>query len=267
MADRPREPPARFPLHPSVQDVLGAVVAAARDAGPAGVVAFDLDSTLLDNRPRQAAIVREFAGREGLEALAAFEARHLVTGFDLREALGRAGLDPETVAQWMPAFRAHWLARFFTSEACREDVPVPGAAAYTTVVHATGVQMVYLTARPERMRPGTLEVLERFGFPRPTFGDPASVAGAGGGAPVELWMKPDDTSVSDEDFKRSTHRALATRGRLVAAFDNEPGHANDFRATFPGAMVVLLATGHSGRVAVLAEGIAVIPDLVYAPPT
>ena len=207
------------------------------------MVAFDIDSTLLDNRPRQAAILRAFADREGLEALAAFDARHLVTGFDLREALGRAGLDPETVAQWMPAFRAHWLERFFTSDACLEDVPVPGAQAYATAVHATGVQMVYLTARPERMRPGTLDVLELFGFPRPTPAGPAAAAETGAGAPVELWMKPDDASVSDEDFKRSTHRALATRARLVAAFDNEPGHANDFRAAFPEAMVVLLATG------------------------
>jgi hypothetical protein len=251
VADRPREPPARFPLHPSAQDILAAVLVGANRAGPEGVVAFDLDSTLLDNRPRQAAIVREFAGREGLEALAAFDARHLVTGFDLREALGRAGLDAEMVARWMPAFRAHWLERFFTSDACLEDIPIAGAPEYTARVHATGVQLVYLTARPERMRPGTLEVLGRFGFPLPS-------------GSVQLWMKPEDTSVNDEDFKRSTHHALSGVGQLVAAFDNEPGHANDFRATFPGAMVVLLATGHSGRVGVLAEGIAVIPDLQFS---
>lgn len=248
MADRPRAPPVRFPLHPSAHEVLAAVLAVAEQAGPTGVVAFDLDSTLLDNRPRQAAIVREFAGSQGLEALAGFHARHLETGFDLREALGRAGLDPETVARWMPAFRAHWLERFFTSDACLEDVPIPGAPAYAVRVHATGVQLIYLTARPERMRPGTLEVLGRFGFPLP-------------GPGVQLWMKPDATGVSDEDFKRSTHQGLAAQGQLVAAFDNEPGHANDFRANFPRAVVVLLATGHSGRVGALAEGIAVIPDL------
>ena len=253
MADRPREPPRRFPLHPSPQEVLAGVLASAREAGPAGVVAFDLDSTLLDNRPRQAAIVRDFAARQGLESLAGFHARHLVTGFDLREALVRAGLDPETVARWLPAFRAHWVERFFTSDACLEDIPIPGAPEYTARVHATGVQLVYLTARPERMRPGTLEVLTRYAFPLP-------------GEGVQLWMKPEDTSVGDEDFKRSTHHALGAVGRLVAAFDNEPGHVNDFRATFPGATVVLLATGHSGRVGELAEGIAVIPDLRFSDP-
>jgi len=253
MADRPREPARPFPLHPSAHEVLAGVLVAARQAGPAGVVAFDLDSTLLDNRPRQAAIVREFAAREGVVGLEGFHARHLVTGFDLREALGRAGLDAETVARWMPAFRAHWLERFFTSDACLEDVPIPGAPDYTARVHATGVQLVYLTARPERMRPGTLEVLARYAFPLP-------------GEGVQLWMKPDDTTVNDEDFKRSTHHALGAVGRLVAAFDNEPGHVNDFRSTFPGATVVLLATGHSGRVGELAEGIAVIPDLRFSDP-
>jgi len=41
---------------------------------------------------------------------------------------------------------------------------------------------------------------------------------------------------------------------------------NDFRTTFPGATVVLLATGHSGRVGELAEGVAVIPDLRFSDP-
>ncbi len=238
----------RFPHHPEWQQVLADVLAAAQAAGPAGVVAFDLDSTLLDNRPRQAAIVREFASRHGIPLLEAFQADHLVTGFDTREALARAGLDPESIARWLPDLRRHWVERFFTSEACLEDIPVRGAAAYARRAHATGVQLVYLTARPERMRPGTEEVLRRFGFPMP-------------GAGVQLWMKPDDPSIGDDAFKRSTHARLASLGRLVAAFDNEPGHVNDFRETFPEAEVVLVATGHSGRVSTLAPRVSVVPHL------
>ena len=238
----------QFPTHPAWQDVLGGILAVATEAGPAGVIAFDLDSTLLDNRPRQAAIVREFAEAHGITALGGFGPEHLVTGFDTREALGRAGLDPETIARWLPELRAHWVERFFTSEACLHDVPIRGAAAYARRAHATGVQLVYLTARPERMRPGTEVVLRRFGFPLP-----------GGG--VQLWMKPDDPSVGDEAFKRSAHARLATLGPLVAAFDNEPGHVNDFRQTFPDAEVVLVATGHSGRVSTLDPRVAVVPHL------
>ncbi len=238
----------QFAPHPEWQSVLTGILAAAEAAGSAGVIAFDLDSTLLDNRPRQAAIVRDFAAAYGIPALAEFQAEHLVTGFDTREALARAGLDADSVARWLPALRKHWVERFFTSEACLQDVPVRGAGSYARRAHATGVQLVYLTARPERMRPGTEAVLRRFGFPPP-------------GPGVQLWMKPDDPSVGDEAFKRSEHARLASLGRLVAAFDNEPGHANDYRSTFPEAEVVLVATGHSGRVSTLDPGVRVVPHL------
>jgi hypothetical protein len=242
----------QFPHHPQWQRVLTDILAAAQAAGAGGVVAFDLDSTLLDNRPRQAAIVRDFGNRHGIAALESFQPEHLVTGFDTREALARAGLDAEAITHWLPDLRKHWVERFFTSEACLQDVPIRGAAAYARKAHATGVQLVYLTARPERMRPGTEEVLRRFGFPLP-------------GPGVQLWLKPDDPSVTDETFKRSAHARLASLGRLVAAFDNEPGHVNDFRETFPDAEVVLVATGHSGRVSTLAPRVSVVPHLALDP--
>ena len=91
----------QFPSHPEWQRVLTDILAAAQAAGPAGVVAFNLDSTLLDNRPRQAAIVRDFASRHGITALEGFQPEFLVTGFDTREALARAGLDPEAIARWL----------------------------------------------------------------------------------------------------------------------------------------------------------------------
>ena len=109
--------------------------------------------------------------------------------------------------------------------------------------------MAYVTARPEDMRAGTLETLGRHGFPLP-------------GSAVTLWMKGENLE-TDEEFKRSTHQGLQVRGQVVAAFDNEPGHANDYRASFPQATVVLLATGHSGRVSTLAEGIVPVPHFAF----
>ena len=95
------------------------------------------------------------------------------------------------------------------------------------------------------MRAGTLDVLSRYGFPLP-------------GPGVQLLMKADENT-TDDQFKRGTHRRLAAWGRVVGAFDNEAAHANDYRASFPEATVVLLATGDSGRVSVLAEGIVPAP--------
>jgi hypothetical protein len=40
---------------------------------------------------------------------------------------------------------------------------------------------------------------------------------------------------------------------------------NDFRETFPEAEVVLVATGHSGRVSTLAPRVSVVPHLALEP--
>jgi hypothetical protein len=235
-----------FDIHPGWRDVLGRVLGEAAQHGPGGIVAFDLDSTLLDNRPRQAALLHRFLReRGGPAALAGFEARHLRTGFDMRQALGRAGLGPSEVEAFLVEFRPFWRTHFFTSDACLADVPIRGAPEYVRRVAGTGAQVGYVTARPEEMRPGTLATLDGHGFPAP-------------GGRVKLWMKA-DAQATDDDFKRSVHQQLGKHGRVLAAFDNEPGHANDYRASFPEATVVLVATGDSGRVSTLAERIPAIP--------
>jgi hypothetical protein len=241
-----------FEVHPAWREVLAHILAEAERHGPAVVLAFDLDSTLLDNRPRQAALVHSFCReRGGLPALADFDARHLHTGFDMRDALLRHGLSGEEALRFLEEFRPYWRARFFQSDVCQWDVPVRGAPAYVQRAAATGAQVAYVTARPEEMRPGTLQTLGQHGFPLPS-------------RQVELWMKANGEE-TDEEFKRSTHRHLQRHGRLLAAFDNEPSHANDYRASFPEATVVLLATGHSGRVSTLATGILTAPHFDFVP--
>jgi hypothetical protein len=240
-----------FELHPRWREVLGQVLADAALLGPKAVLAFDLDSTLLDNRPRQAALVQRFVRERGAHSvMAGFEARHLHTGFDMREALLRHGLTEEEGERFFHEFLPYWRAHFFTNDVCLADVPVRGAPAYVQKAAQASAQLAYVTARPELMRPGTLETLARHGFPLPA-------------SQVQLWMKA-DPALSDESFKRSTHQALAERGRVLAAFDNEPGHANDYRASFPEATVVLLTTGHSGRVSTLSEGIVAAPHFELA---
>ncbi len=243
----------RFEVHPAWRDVLANVLADAERLGPAVVLAFDLDSTLLDNRPRQAELVHRYVREEGgPPALADFDVAHLHTGFDMRDALVRHGLSSEEALAFLEGFRPYWRERFFKSDLCRWDVPVRGAPAYVRRASAAGAQVAYVTARPEEMRPGTLQTLKQCGFPVP-------------GRRVALWMK-EDAEETDEEFKRSTHHHLKERGQLLAAFDNEPSHANDYRAAFPGATVVLLATGHSGRVSTLEPGIVAAPHFAFDAP-
>src|SRR5690349_9323652 len=57
---------------PIIEDknhVLGRVLELARRLAPHALVVFDVDSTLLDNRPRQAQIFREFGELHGVSEL------------------------------------------------------------------------------------------------------------------------------------------------------------------------------------------------------
>lgn len=197
-----------------------------------GLCVFDLDSTLLDNRPRSARIFREFGIEAALPALGTIEPDHFVD-WNLERAMQSCGLDAQTIARHGAALRDFWAARFFTSAYCVEDVAIPGAPSF---VHALArlCTVCYLTGRDESMRAGTLACFAREGFPLP---DQAA---------IHLLMKPTAETLDDE-FKRQAHTELPGLGTLVAAFDNEPTHVNDYAVSFPDARVVHLATDHSGR--------------------
>lgn len=233
-------------IHPEWRDALRALLEQARSLGRQAVLAFDLDSTLFDNRPRQARILREFGVARKLTALAACEPHHWVSGWDMRDAMRRCGLPEAEVEHHFDDARRFWGERFFTSDYCVEDIAIEGAAAFTLAVVETGAQLAYVTGRHEGMRAGTVECMRRHGLATPDE------------ERVHLLMKPgafDD----DDAFKRDAHARLGTLGRVIAAFDNEPTHANDYRRRFPEATVVHLATDHSGRPVALLDGIISVP--------
>jgi hypothetical protein len=230
------------------KSILQRVLDAVRDAAPHGVVVFDLDSTLLDNRPRQVRIFHDFAAQHGIAELAAAEPHHWL-GWDLRVPLRNLGLDDSRIASIYPQIKDFWRERFFTSEYCVDDIPVPGAPAYVTELSHSGAQVAYLTGRHEGMRAGTIETLRSHGFPVPP----------GNGQPVYLLMKP-NVEEEDDAFKAAAHTRVRVLGPVIAAFDNEPLHANDLAKSFPDAIVVHLDTDHSGRQVALALGIPSISD-------
>lgn len=224
---------------------LRRVLARARELGAQAVLAFDLDSTLFDNRPRQARIVREYGQAKAVAALARCQPEHFDSGWDMAAALRRCGLPAEEARRLYPDVRAFWAERFFTSDYCADDTAIEGAAAFTRAVAGTGATLCYVTGRHEGMRRGTVEAMRRGGLALP-------------GRRVHLVMKP-SLDVGDDEFKRQAHVLLGELGTLVAAFDNEPTHANDYRARFPEAAVIHLATDHSGRPVKLLPGVVSVP--------
>src|SRR4051794_39525368 len=77
---------------------------------PGAVVVFDLDSTLLDNKPRQARILRGLGQANGPPQLAAARPEHWVD-WSIQRAMANAGLDDDEVARWADAAKQFWRDR------------------------------------------------------------------------------------------------------------------------------------------------------------
>jgi len=229
---------------------LRAVLERAEREGPRAVLAFDLDSTLFDNRPRQSRILREYGALQAVPELEDCRPEHFNSGWDLLAALRNCGLPEDEARRRLPDVKHFWQERFFTSDYCVEDVAILGASAFTHAVVRTRALLCYVTGRHEGMRPGTISALRKCQMATPGDG-------------VYLLMKP-ATELNDDAFKRQAHSRLRELGLVIAAFDNEPTHANDYRACFPEAQVIHLATDHSGRPVALSPGVVSVPHFEIA---
>jgi hypothetical protein len=212
---------------------------------PDPVVVFDLDSTLLDNKPRQARILREFGRARGIAELELARPDHFVD-WSITRAMSNAGLDAERVHAVGDDAKRFWRERFFTSEYCRDDESIKGAKDYLDAIAAGGAIIAYCTGRHEAMRQGSVASFARLGFPLP-------------GARVHLIMKP-VFELSDDEWKLEANARLTALGSVVAAFDNEPTHINGYRRAFPEALIVHVATDDSGRSVTLLDGIVSVRD-------
>ncbi len=221
--------------------LLGAIIVAAKEHAPKSIVAFDLDSTLLNNSPRQSQILREYGKSAGVEPLCQSAPAHW-DSWDFKAPMVRAGLSEFQAADHLEPFTEFWRRRFFTSEYCQVDVATPGAPEFVNELVRAGAQICYLTGRQEDMRDGTVACFKREGFPIP------------GSESVYLWMKP-TLDEHDDAFKLASYKELKKRGTVVAAFDNEPTHINGYKETFPDAAVVHLDTDCSPRPVKVQSGI------------
>jgi hypothetical protein len=231
--------------------ILRSALAAIRPDHP--VAAFDLDSTVLVNKVRQARIVREYGRVCGDARLAACPPEAVKT-WELRDTMRVCGLSEAEIAGVVPGIREFWHDRFFSSEYCKDDTPVPGAREYLRAVLAAGGEILYITGRHEQMGPGTLESFRAAGFPLPD------------GSRVQLWLKPvlaDD----DDRWKEICHERLQQLRGLACAFDNEPTHVNGYKRSFPDAVVVHLDTDHSRRPVEVHAGVPSIHDFLMEPGT
>jgi len=214
------------------------------------IVLFDLDSTLLDNRARNAQITLEFGAQNNISALRKARPEHW-QDWSARNAMSAIGLSSQEIDDLFESYTAYWDARFFTSHYCQYDTAVAGAEQFVTLLLQAGGIVRYLTGRHEAMRPGTLKSLETLGFPCPNVS-----------SDVDLIMKA-ERSIDDDDYKQKALAQFDTQSAVLAAFDNEPKHINTYRATFPNATCIHLDTDHSMRPIRLLGGIVSIVDFKH----
>lgn len=221
---------------------------------PRPVVVFDLDGTLLDNRPRTAAILRSLApawqgrDRDAMDRLAALTGDAVL--YDVGETLARAGI---TDAELVTLALAHWNARFFRDEWLHHDAPAPGAVGFARACHDAGAHVVYFTGRDVvNMAQGTSASLTARGFPWP--------------APRTHLVQKPDPAWPDLEFKRDAAGRVLELGQVIAAFDNEPANCNLFAHLAPAAHVALLHTGSSPHPPPLDPRVAVLRDFTRGAP-
>ena len=230
----------------AARELLDRAISSAKTLGNRAIVVFDLDSTLLDNAPRQARIMREYGGEHGVGALTKVQGGHW-GGWDARIPMRNVGLSEQEVETHFEAFRQYWRDRFFTSEFCTDDEPIIGAPEYARAVAESGARLFYVTGRHEPMREGTVSCFGAHDLPLPNDDT------------VQLLMKP-SLEEHDDAYKLRTYEALRQAGEVVAAFDNEPTHINGYFEAFPEALSVHLATDHSMRGIRVLSGIPSILD-------
>lgn len=220
---------APFIVSSQQDQVLDAILARPR---PGQLAVLDLDGCLFDNRPRQLAIIHEYAGRHDLPQLCAVGLSHF-DDWDQARTLRNAGLDADFVASIRDDLRRFWWKRFFSGEYVRLDHAMPGAVRLVRQLHGAGVGIVYLTGRDRTMHDGTLATLDRYGFP---IGLPDTT----------LMTKPTD-QMQDEDWKAVALPRIVAMGTPAVCMDNEPTNINLFAEAIPDALCVFVSTDHSPR--------------------
>jgi len=202
---------------------------------PSPVVVFDLDGTLMDNRPRTLAILQELAGELKGEAHASHEvfatAREEQLAYLLGDTLHKLGLQHAEHAELTIRAESFWKQRFFSDDYLKHDIAIDGSVEFAKACYEAGACLVYFTGRDlPLMGIGSFQSLRDLGYPIGVVG-------------TELVCKP-DAKIPDELFKRTEGPKLRRVGRVVAAFDNEPANCNAFLEMNPDAEIVFVDTQH-----------------------
>lgn len=207
--------------------------ASARSAKGPSVCVFDLDGTIMDNRPRVVAILRELAEvwkdnhPEHATRLRTIQAEDVAYRFS--ETLTSIGIHEEHLHKEGFAF---WKDRFFADTHIRHDTEIEGAKSFVQACYDAGATIVYLTGRDlPNMALGSFASLRDLGFPIGIVG-------------TELVTKP-AFETPDAIFKKQVAPLLQRIGEVIAVFDNEAENCNLFLEAHPESTAIFVDTQYA----------------------
>jgi hypothetical protein len=203
---------------------------------------FDLDSTLFDVSPRIQRILDEM--RSHPEVLELFpehapfleQAKTERKDWGIRDAMIRAFRHNPPPVDFQRYAKDFWARHFFTNEYLHFDHLVEGSNTFVNRLYKAGSQVAYLTGRDwQRMGLGTVDVLNKWGFPIPNENN------------VKLAMKP-VKGADDSEFKSSWFDSLPkSQFKRIVFFENEPVILHRVAEHHPHIELVFLDTTHSGQ--------------------
>ena len=241
--------------HEILDQILAQVTENSKVLRPSLMV-FDLDSTLFDVRPRIRQVLKEFLRQDQIRSIYPNDFKALESleihqkDWGIRGALQRTGLvnhNPELGK----IIKEFWLESFFSDEFLHFDEPYEGSVEYVDKLINAGAQIAFLTGRDwKRMGKGTVEVLQKWGFP---YQDQT----------VTLALKPhqgeDDALFKSNWFKKLVNEPKAPAGAALAGkpetpakqdiwfFENEPVNISLVRKEHPHVKIVFFDSTHSGK--------------------
>jgi hypothetical protein len=218
------------------------------NAGKVPIIVVNIDGTILDNRPRSQAILRDFVAFNPDSSAEIADSIYAIRPDSIHyyvvESFRGVGIRDLFVLESALKF---WADNFFSNRYVLLDIPVAGATSFIQEMHDSGAMIIYISGRGRTtMLEGTMQGLLRSGFPIAT---PRTL----------LVMKPQPRD-NNTTYKMSVYNEISRMGRVVAAFENEPRDVNMMKRRWPSAQVVLIRGQRAPGNEPLQRGIAALDD-------
>lgn len=219
--------------------------------GKRPVIITDLDDTLFDTRHRRLEVLTDFLNQREIQsaypdeviALKPMMAVSRMTD-SLTKIAKNAGVENEQFLDKLGNFsKSHFMSNDYLSR----DTATAGAANYMESAFKSGAVIVYLTARPGHMRPGTLNALRENGFPTPD--------------KKKVYLFTNDSRQNTVIYKDEVLKKVNGFGTVIGGFENEPPNINLFKSRYPDGIMIFVNISGFPKHGVM-EGIPTVRNFI-----